>query len=79
MTHKKKVQNEKKCHRNVEYVPLKSLFLCVHVTGFVCTSVHDAAGVHVLQCTTQLNKVLPYCLLGNQPSLFLEMLQAINK
>ncbi len=39
------------------------------------TSVHDPPGVHVVEGTAQLNKVPPYCTLGDQLFLFLEMLK----
>ena len=38
------------------------------------TSVHDPAGVHVLERTAELDKVLPDGPLRDQPLLFFEML-----
>lgn len=55
-------------HRSNSSKTSESVCVCV------CTSVHDTSRVHVLQRTTELNKVLPYRLFRDQPPLFLEML-----
>ena len=38
------------------------------------TSMHNTFGMHVIQCTADLNKVFPNCLLWNQATLLLKML-----
>ena len=43
------------------------------------TSVHDSTRVHVVECTAELDKVAPDCLLRNQLLLLLEMLQKNSK
>lgn len=56
------------------------MHVCVHVCVKACpcitvTSVHDSPGVHVFECTAELDKVLPHRSLRDEPPLLLEVLQ----
>lgn len=49
--------------------------VCVCLCVFIkATSVHDSPGVHVFECTAELDKVLPHCSLWDKPPLLLKVL-----
>lgn len=61
---------------------IRPVCVCVSVRACVkacpcitVTSVHDSPGVHVFECTAELDKVLPHRSLWDEPPLLLKVLQ----